>query len=585
MKIKTTLLFSSFVYIIFLSGCASTPQTGCSPKDAWYKPGISAEEQGRDLAECQYAALVNGRSYSPIPTQNAGAAIALGMLASSAENSRQNQIVQTCMISKGYSLVKTNSPLLKDSQPPTQTPQQNEANKKAFEEIKDKAESGDAEAQNQLGVCYHNGTGVVKDYAKAMKWVRKAAEQNNAWAQFNVGYFYACGKGVAKDTVEAVKWYHKSAEQGNDEAQRYLGSCYGNGEGVLKDYVESYKWILLAAANGSTNVSSDMSYLENRMTREQTAEGQKLAREFVPQKGYTLFANMTAEQLKKVTEKNKAKAESGDAEAQYQLGTFYLTGDLGVTIDLTEAIKWYQKAADQNYPNMQLPLASAFVQRGILEQSKGNADEALADFNKAIKIKPDFTEVYWARGCVKQSKEDFDGALTDYNRVIEMNPKFALAYFMRGLLNYNLHKFTDALADFYKSRELNLDAEYTDYSHIYVWLIRARLGEQDAATKGLQTYLNDRKTGTTTGHTLNAARFLAGQLTELNFFKAVENANQQIDKEQHCEAYFYAGSKRLIEGDKTTAADYFEKCLATDVKKFTEYRSAAIELKFLETSR
>src|ERR1039458_1975288 len=97
MRIKTVLIFLSFVCIVFLSGCASEPQTGHPSNKAWYKPGTSAEERGRDLAECQYASLVNGRSYSPIPANDAGAAIALGLLASSAENSRQNQIVQTCM--------------------------------------------------------------------------------------------------------------------------------------------------------------------------------------------------------------------------------------------------------------------------------------------------------------------------------------------------------------------------------------------------------------------------------------------------------------------------------------------------------
>jgi len=110
---KTT--FLSLVCIIFLSGCASTPQTGCPSNKVWYQPGISAEQTKRDLAVCQNEALVYGRSYSPIPADSAGQAIALGMLASSAESSRENKIIQTCMISKGYSLVGTNSPLLSNN--------------------------------------------------------------------------------------------------------------------------------------------------------------------------------------------------------------------------------------------------------------------------------------------------------------------------------------------------------------------------------------------------------------------------------------------------------------------------------------
>ena len=621
MKNKTVLTFLSLVCIVFLTGCASAPQTGCNSKQAWYQAGISAEQTRRDLAECQYESLVNGRSYSPIPADTAGHAILLGMLASSSENSRQNQIVQTCMTAKGYSLVNSNAPFLKNIQPPQPTPQQSDADRKLFDNTKARAESGDATAQcnlaycyrsgkgvktdyveafrwyhksadqgdaiaqNNLGNCYYDGQGIVRDYVEATKWYQKAAEQNNDAAQASLGVCYFAGQGVTQDYAEAVKWYRKAAEQNLDTAQCYLGSAYANGNGVPKNYIEAYKWYSLSAAQGCREANNDLSIIEKRMTLEQIAEGQKLAREFVPQKGYIPFANMTAEQLKKVTEKIRAKAESGDAEAQYNLGSLYLTGDLGVTKDLTETIKWYQKAADQNYPNMQFPLASAYSQRGVLEQKNGDLDGALADYNKAIGIKPDFTEVYFVRGQVEHSKNDLDGALTDYNKVIEMNPRLVGAYFSRGILNYNLHKFSDALADLSKSCAMDLGVQHQDYSHFYVWLIRARLGEKDAATKELQSYLDNRKTGTSDDWPSKVANFLTGQLTEPDFFKTSENADKQTDGGQHCEAYFYAGSKRLAGGDKTTATDYFEKCLATGCKGFTEYTSAAAELKNLKISQ
>ena len=71
----------------------------------WCQPGVSAEQTRRDLAACQNQALVNGQGYSPIPARTAGQAILLGMLASSSEDKRENRIVSTCMIAKGYQLV------------------------------------------------------------------------------------------------------------------------------------------------------------------------------------------------------------------------------------------------------------------------------------------------------------------------------------------------------------------------------------------------------------------------------------------------------------------------------------------------
>jgi tetratricopeptide (TPR) repeat protein len=139
-----------------------------------------------------------------------------------------------------------------------------------------------ADAQNYLGVCYDNGDGVAKDPVEAVKWYRRAAEQNLAMAQYNLGVCYDQGEAVAKDSVEAAKWYRKAAEQNYAKAQYNLGVSYDNAEGVAKDYVEAYKWRLLAAKQGNENAKKTMTMLENKMTPEQIAEGQKLAGNFTP---------------------------------------------------------------------------------------------------------------------------------------------------------------------------------------------------------------------------------------------------------------------------------------------------------------
>jgi len=137
-------------------------------------------------------------------------------------------------------------------------------------------------AQYNLGQCYYNGEGVAKDEVEAVKWYRRAAKQNCAEAQYNLGTCYANGRGVAKDEVGAVKWYREAAEQNLAFAQANLGACYGGGQGVAKDYVEAYKWRLLAAAQGDELSRKAVTALEAIMTREQIAEGQRLARAFKP---------------------------------------------------------------------------------------------------------------------------------------------------------------------------------------------------------------------------------------------------------------------------------------------------------------
>lgn len=144
------------------------------------------------------------------------------------------------------------------------------------------AAQGYPAAQYYLGAAYFGGHGVTKDETEGMKWFRNAAEQNFAHAQYAIGQNYSLGEGVAKDSVEAVRWYRKAAEQNHASAQSNLGAALATGEGVVKDYVEAYKWRLLAAAQGNKYAKKVLPALEDVMTREQIAEGQKLASIFKP---------------------------------------------------------------------------------------------------------------------------------------------------------------------------------------------------------------------------------------------------------------------------------------------------------------
>ena len=148
--------------------------------------------------------------------------------------------------------------------------------------LQELAEQGDADAQFKLGVMYDNGEGVPQDYTEAAKWFRLAAEQGDAWAQYFLGVRYANGEGVPQDYTEAVKWYRLAAEQGHASAQSNLGVRYAKGEGVPQDDVLAHKWFNLAAAQGDASAKKGRDIVTDRMTREQIAEAQRLAREWKP---------------------------------------------------------------------------------------------------------------------------------------------------------------------------------------------------------------------------------------------------------------------------------------------------------------
>ena len=111
--------------------------------------------------------------------------------------------------------------------------------------------------------------------------MRFCAEQGDANAQTNLGIGYANGSGVPEDDVEAVRWYRLAAEQGNGMAQIQLGLMYEDGEGVPEDSVLAYMWYNLAAAQAAFGGAEGKDRLEERMTREQIAEAQRMSREWI----------------------------------------------------------------------------------------------------------------------------------------------------------------------------------------------------------------------------------------------------------------------------------------------------------------
>ena len=117
----------------------------------------------------------------------------------------------------------------------------------ALKEWKPLAEEGNAVAQNNLGLMYHNGWGVPQDYKEAVYWYRLAVEQGYAIAQYNLGLMYEKGKGVPQDDKEAARLYQLAAEQGDVDAQYNLGVMYERGNGVPQDYKEAVYWYRLAA--------------------------------------------------------------------------------------------------------------------------------------------------------------------------------------------------------------------------------------------------------------------------------------------------------------------------------------------------
>ena len=91
-----------------------------------------------------------------------------------------------------------------------------------FKSLLDRAEKGDADAQELVGAAYCEGAGVTQDYHQGFLWLQKAADQKNVRAISWLGRLYANGFGVPQDQAKAFQYYLAAATAGgnaSDEVQ------------------------------------------------------------------------------------------------------------------------------------------------------------------------------------------------------------------------------------------------------------------------------------------------------------------------------------------------------------------------------
>jgi len=119
------------------------------------------------------------------------------------------------------------------------------------------ARRGNATAQLNMGLAYHNGTGVTKDFVKAAEWFRRSAEQGNQYSQSNLGNLYAQGFGVEKDEAKALEWWEKAAAQGHGQACYNIGRYHQNGTVVPQDKNKAKEYYVKAIECGYENAKKN----------------------------------------------------------------------------------------------------------------------------------------------------------------------------------------------------------------------------------------------------------------------------------------------------------------------------------------
>jgi TPR repeat protein len=109
-----------------------------------------------------------------------------------------------------------------------------------------------------------------------------AARSGNADAEELIGIMYALGLGVERDDVRAFEWYLRSAMKGHPGAQSGIGWYYEVGRGVEIDLVRAYMWYGLSMIGGDPDAAISIEEVAKKMTRDEINYAQELIDDYRP---------------------------------------------------------------------------------------------------------------------------------------------------------------------------------------------------------------------------------------------------------------------------------------------------------------
>jgi len=268
---------------------------------------------------------------------------------------------------------------------------------------------------SNLGLLYFRGKLVPRDVDKALHYYRLAADGGFPNAQAMLGFIYEEGNGVRQDDTEAVNWLRRAADSGHAQAMVHLGRHYRFGEGVSKDLREANKWFRLAADQGEPLGTLNLGWVYGYEQRDEAAAlkcYRAAAEQGLSEAMYEMYLSYwNGKGVAKDREEGRKwltqAAEAGLARAQYRLGDLCELDTSTWRENLVEALYWYRRAADQDWPGAQLKLAEFYLRGTAVAQDEERALElmrAAADQDYASAVRE--LALLYAQGIGKPRRRE-----------------------------------------------------------------------------------------------------------------------------------------------------------------------------------
>lgn len=115
---------------------------------------------------------------------------------------------------------------------------------------------------------------------------------------------------------------------------------------------------------------------------------------------------------------------------------------------------------------MQAPPFATLAAQADAARAKGSAD-APALYQRALKVKPDWKDGWWALGTLHYSKNQYAESAAEFEKLVALDRVSAPAYAMLGLSEYNLNKYDAAIENLAKAQKLNVMNESIGQASMY----------------------------------------------------------------------------------------------------------------------
>jgi tetratricopeptide (TPR) repeat protein len=214
--------------------------------------------------------------------------------------------------------------------------------------------------------------------------------------------------------------------------------------------------------------------------------------------------------------------------------------------------------------------AEDFHELGINKAKERDFEGAIENFNRAIKLNPDYANAYNNRANVRHELGDSPGAIEDYTEAILLNPKCSDFHRNRGIISCELGDHRGAQADHSRAIQLNPNNDQAYNSRGFA---RLQMGDVPGALKDFTQAIELNPDYALAWNNRGDVYFL--ELDDLQ--KALDDYTQSAWLNPHNEKTFYnMGVIHFRLGEKKKACEDYTQAIQLEGKFAEAYHNRGI---------